>query len=188
MPYTPFHFGLHACVGLVFRRKFDLPMFIGANVVIDLEPLVVMWFDLRYPLHGYLHTLLFGGLAGVVFAFLAHPLRSLICRLMCLLRLGYRPSLGWMLLSAVLGAWLHVLLDSFLYYDIQPFYPYPANPFLNLFSETQIYVTCLLSFPIAGILYIHFRKTVAKHNCINGLASACKPAGLHRRQPRRSRN
>ena len=44
MPFTPYHFGPHGCVGLVLKRYLDLPVFMLANVAVDLEPLAVMVF------------------------------------------------------------------------------------------------------------------------------------------------
>lgn len=52
MPFTPLHFGPHACVALPLRRRVDLPVFLLTNVVVDVEPLLVLTFNLNYPLHG----------------------------------------------------------------------------------------------------------------------------------------
>ena len=57
MPFTPYHFGPHATVALPLHRYLDVFVFVGANVVVDLEPLLVLTFHLNYPLHGYCHTL-----------------------------------------------------------------------------------------------------------------------------------
>jgi hypothetical protein len=45
-----FFFCPHACVALPLRRWIDVPVFIGANVVIDIEPLLVRLFRLNIPL------------------------------------------------------------------------------------------------------------------------------------------
>ena len=39
------------------KRTIDIPSFIFANVAVDIEPLIVINFGLKYPLHGYAHTL-----------------------------------------------------------------------------------------------------------------------------------
>ena len=59
MPFTPFHIGPHATVGLALQNYIDVPVFITANVAVDLEPLFVILFKPDYPLHGYFHSLLF---------------------------------------------------------------------------------------------------------------------------------
>ena len=71
MPFTPYHFGPSGFVGLALRRWLDVPVFVLANVVVDLEPLVVVLFGLDYPLHGYVHTFLGGTVVALLWALLA---------------------------------------------------------------------------------------------------------------------
>jgi hypothetical protein len=40
MPFTPCHFGPSACIALPLNRWIDLPVFLLANVAIDIEPLL----------------------------------------------------------------------------------------------------------------------------------------------------
>ena len=47
MPFTPFHFGPHACVAFAANKKIDIPVFILANIAVDIEPLSVMLFNLN---------------------------------------------------------------------------------------------------------------------------------------------
>ncbi len=82
MPFTPFHFGSHATVALPLRKYIDIPVFIGANIVVDVEPLLVMAFNLNYPLHGYCHTFLVGGLLGLAWGVAVDPFRSFIEKMM----------------------------------------------------------------------------------------------------------
>lgn len=154
MPFTPFHFGPHACVSLPLYRRLDIPIFLGANVAIDIEPLLVMTLNLDYPLHGYCHTLLIGGLVGLLFAMAAYPLRRAIGRVMNRLRLPYEPTFGKMAVSGVLGAWLHVLFDAPIYTDIMPFYPSQANPLYGLLSIDAVYGICAACFVPALGIYI----------------------------------
>ena len=165
MPFTPFHFGPHASVALPLHRYLDIPVFIGANVVIDFEPLLVMTFNLDYPLHGYCHTLLIGSLVGLVWAMSAYPLRHLFGKAMGFLRLPYAPTLAKMAVSGVLGVWLHVLFDAPIYYDIQPFYPIKANPFYGSLSIDSVYNICAACFVPALAIYI-FQAFVRKESKI----------------------
>lgn len=161
MPFTPYHFGPHACVSLPLHRYLDVPVFVGANIVVDVEPLLVMALNLSYPLHGYVHTLLIGGLVGFAWATVAYPLRHPIGKLMCLLRLPYAPTYVKMVVSGVLGAWLHVLFDAPLYRDIRPFYPAEANPLFQCLSPRVVYGICAACFVPALAMYV-FRAFVAK--------------------------
>ena len=78
MPFTPFHFGPHSCIGLPFYRSIDLVVFLGANIIIDLEPLLVLMNNFNYPLHGYCHTFLIGGLLGALLGIVAYLFRNII--------------------------------------------------------------------------------------------------------------
>ena len=46
---------------------------------------------------------------------------------MSLIGLPSKATLWSMVLAGVLGAWLHVFIDSFYHYDIQIFWPYRDN-------------------------------------------------------------
>ena len=76
MPFTPYHFGPAAVVSLPLKKKIDIPVFILVNVVIDIEPLIVLIFKPEYPVHGYAHTLLFSLIIGTVFGFVAYIFRD----------------------------------------------------------------------------------------------------------------
>lgn len=135
------------------RRIIDLPVFLLANVVVDFEPLLVMVFRFDYPLHGYAHTFLFGGMLGILWGLAAFGLRGIIGRGMAAVKLQYEAGLIKGILSGVLGVWFHVLLDSPLYSDIRPFYPLPDNPLYGIFSVEAVYLFCALCFIPAAALY-----------------------------------
>jgi hypothetical protein len=63
-------------LSLPFNNKLDAPVFILANVAVDLEPFAVIVFSLDYPLHGYAHTLAGGALVGLAFGAAAYALRA----------------------------------------------------------------------------------------------------------------
>ena len=69
MPYTPFHFGPSSLIGLLLRRWVDIPVFVLVNLVIDLEIFVV---EFRHPRRfgpRYVHTLLLGAAAGILWGY-----------------------------------------------------------------------------------------------------------------------
>ena len=169
MPFTPYHFGPSGFVGLALRKWIDIPVFVLANVVIDLEPLAVILFDLNYPKHGYFHTFLVGAVIALVWGLIAYWGKSILQRLMKLFHLSYETNFRKMLLSAILGIWFHILLDGQLYTDIQPFWPLKANPLYGLLSYNTIYLICKISFLPAIVLYIiavasYIRKNKGKNS------------------------
>jgi len=154
MPITPLHFGPSALISLPLNRYIDIPIFILANVIVDIEPLMEMVFNLNYPLHGYAHTFLSGIIIGTIFGALGYYAFKPINWGMKLIALDYTKNLRKAVISGVLGIWLHVLIDSFLYKDINPFFPVNENPFYHLINPEIIYKACLISFLPVIIIYL----------------------------------
>lgn len=154
MPITPLHFGPSAIVSLPLSRYLDVPIFILASVIIDLEPLIVMVFDLNYPLHGIMHTYLIGGMIGLLWGLIGFYTFGILNWGMRILKLSYSKNFRRTLLSGLLGAWFHILLDSFLYQDIKPFFPLDIKPLYQMIDPSLIYSACLISFIPAIIIYV----------------------------------
>lgn len=154
MPFTPFHLGPHALVGLPLGKRIDLPVFILANIFIDLEPLLVMIYALPYPVHGVMHSLLLSLLILIPLSLACYPLRGLFAALMSGLRLPYATSCKKMVISGVLGGWLHIITDAPMYADIRPFYPSEANPLYRLITSDQMYRLCSWALLPAAAFYL----------------------------------
>ena len=161
MPITPFHFGPAGTAALLGRKYIDLPAFILVNVIIDIEPFIVILFRLQYPIHGYLHTFLIGSFVATFFAVLLYCCKGCAVRIMNLLTLPYEPAFLKILVSSIAGAWLHVLLDAPLYSDIRPFLPFSFNPLYGIVGYFPLYLLCTLFFIPALVL--------AKKNSTAGL-------------------
>lgn len=156
MPFTPYHFGPSAVLAIPLDRKIDVPVFILANVIIDIEPLMVMLFGFNYPLHGYAHTLVGAAVLGLSWGVAAHALKGPIGFVTNnILKFPYEPTLGKALHSGLLGAWFHVLLDMPLYPDIKPFFPLDRNPLYGSVPESGLYMLCAVCFVPALVLYLY---------------------------------
>ena len=149
MPVTPYHFGPSGFVGLVFRKWLDVPVFILANVVVDIEVLLYH----QWPKHRYAHTLLIGAAVGVLWGIVAYLLRPLFKRLMNIFLLPYQTTFVKMVISGVLGVWLHVFIDAFYHWDVRLFWPTKMRPLYGLISQRQVELTCLAFFVPAFIVY-----------------------------------
>ena len=70
-------------------------------------------------------------------------------------KLEQRLSQKKIWLASFLGVYLHILLDSFLYADVKPFFPLAANPFYRnaLLPSSEVYGLCAVSFVIGVVLY-----------------------------------
>ncbi len=155
MPFTPYHFGPSALVSLPLRKYIDVPVFVLANVVIDLEPLVVIVFGLKYRGHEHFHNFLFGGLVGVLWGLIAYFGRGILSRIMRMLKLPYTTNFKKMLMSAVFGVWFHVIIDSIASRDMKPLYPSDFNPMIGIMSRSILHLVCILSFiPAIVMVYV----------------------------------
>ncbi|MFW9802870.1 MAG: hydrolase [Candidatus Thorarchaeota archaeon] len=156
MPFTPFHLGPAVCLGLPLREYMHTPTFILANVMLDVEPFLVIMFGLEYPLHGYFHTFLLAFLVSLVIGYIMLLLERYLYPLykILLLETDSRTSLRLFVLAGVLGTILHVLLDSPLYSDIRPFYPLTTNPLYNPALSMEVYSLCVWMGVLGVVMYV----------------------------------
>jgi membrane-bound metal-dependent hydrolase YbcI (DUF457 family) len=158
MPFTPFHLGPAVLIGFILLGYLDLPTFIVASVLVDLEPLAVLVFGLPGPLHGFFHSFLGASVAAVLLAVVMARVRGSLGFLGGFLGSGERRGSRGFLVAALLGTWSHVLLDAPLYGEMRPFYPLGGNPFLgvDLYLGLGVYRFCFLS-GVVGVALFVFR-------------------------------
>lgn len=154
MPFTPLHFGVHSFVALMNPKRINILVFVLANVIIDLEPLLVMFFRFDYPLHGYAHTFLGAIIIGGIWGVFSYKAKKIYKKLLYILKLPGDFSLKEYIISAITGTLLHVFFDSPLYLDIKPFYPLENNLFYGFISNSGMYKLCGLFFISAIIIYV----------------------------------
>jgi hypothetical protein len=157
MPFTPFHLGPAFALGLPFRRYLHAPTFILANVILDVEPFLVLFFGLRYPLHGIFHTFLLALFVGLGLGYTMFVLEKFLHNFFRGLLLEPNSKLGLksFMAAGVLGTILHTLLDAPLYSEMQPFYPLTANPLYNPSLSATIYNVCVWLGVIGVIYYVY---------------------------------
>ena len=154
MPFTPYHFGPSGLVGLSFRKWIDLPVFVLANVIVDLEVVFIGKFGLGQGVHRYFHTLLLGAAVGIVWGLLAYHVRGIFKRLMGAVGLAYETSLLKMIISGILGVWVHVVVDAVYHWDVRLFWPGKARPLYNLLSKGEVERWCLICAALAVLVYV----------------------------------
>jgi len=162
MPVTPYHFGPSVFVALSLRRWLDVPVFVLANIIVDIEVLVIAVLGLGWPKHRYAHTLLIGAAVGIIWAVAAYPARPLLERLMQVFHIPYETNFWKMLASGVLGVWFHVLIDGIYHWDIPVFWPSKARPLFNIVPHDWIKPICVIFFCAALIPYTFAAKSYSK--------------------------
>jgi membrane-bound metal-dependent hydrolase YbcI (DUF457 family) len=164
MPFTPYHFGPSGFIALALRKHLDIPVFVLANVIVDVEVLVINLLELGRPMHRYIHTLLLGAAAGAIWAIAAYPMRHFFNKIMQIIRIPYQTNFRKMAISGVLGVWLHVVIDAVYHWDVPLLWPSKARPLWHLVSQGQVKNLCIASWVAAGILYVIIVHSHKKQN------------------------
>lgn len=154
MPFTPYHFGPNGFAGLLLSRWINLPAFIIVNIVIDLEPLVVILNNIRkYPEHGFFHSFAGAAVAGLLFSLVYSAVKKPVNNFMSFMGLRQDATLLSIVPGCVLGGWAHVFLDSFLYRDIMPFFPSYVNPMYGKITPGAMRLWCVIAGGAAVVVY-----------------------------------
>ena len=156
MPFTPFHLGPGLLVGLLLFSYVDFPTFLVASVIVDIEPFLVITLNLHYPLHGFLHSFLGATPLAFLLAAAMSKVRRTLSPLTSFFKLRQKSSFKSILSAALLGIYFHILLDSRMHLDIEPFYPMSFNPFLSrsMFIGSETYTLCMGSFIGGVVIYV----------------------------------
>ena len=163
MPVTPYHFGPSGLIGYIFRKWIDLPVFVLANVVIDVEVLLVNLMGLNRPYHRLCHTFLIGAVIGAMWGFVAYLCLPLSAWLMKIVKIPYQTNALKMIISGILGVWLHVLIDGIYHSDIKPFWPIQKNCLFQLLNHNQVKWGCIICWAAFVLLYvISLKKQLTK--------------------------
>jgi hypothetical protein len=155
MPFTPFHMGPGIAFKAALPEKFSLMVFGWSQIVMDIEPLIQIsrgeenW-------HGLTHNLAGAVLLGALAAASGKYLVEWGIRLLSLGRRRVKITWGAALLTGWMGSFSHVLIDSFLHHDMQPFWPFwPGNPMLVFdASFAQVEMFCLISGTVGAVVYL----------------------------------
>lgn len=138
MPITPLHFGINGTVSSILPSRIDIISCILANVLLDVQPFLVIFFGLNIGLHGISHSLLFGIIACLLFfTFYGTIVKKMF-------HIG-RPLSAY-IFGGVLGGILHIILDSFYHSDVRLFYPFSNINFAYFDMSDEVILLCLIGY------------------------------------------
>jgi len=162
MPFTPYHMGIGILTKSILQGSFSLMVFGWAQIVMDLQPLFVLITGQGH-LHGFSHTYLGASLLAILSAVSGKYLSEFGLYILRISKKENPIIITWkvVFLSAFIGTFSHVFLDSIMHSDVQPFYPLSLNnSLLGIISVSALHKVCLYSGLIgAGIYYfILFKK------------------------------
>lgn len=125
-----------------------------AQIVMDIQPLIVLLSGEGH-LHGFSHTYL-GATLIAVFSALSGKYLAEIGLFILGINDDWQIKITWWVafLSAFIGTFSHVFLDSIMHADVEPFYPLTThNEFLGIISVAALHKLCFYSGLIGGIGY-----------------------------------
>jgi len=155
MPVTPFHLGPVLLLGILVFPALYLPALLLGSVIPDIEAFLYLSHGVGSHPHGIMHTYLGGTVVGILLGLILYSFRKFTQRMMNSVRLGQNSSPARILASSILGVYSHVFLDSFLYTDIEPFFPSGFNPFYEMVGWGEVYILCTITLILGFFAYIY---------------------------------
>jgi hypothetical protein len=152
MPFTPFHMGPGMAIKAGMQRRFSLMVFGWSQIVMDLQPLFVILTG-KGELHGFSHTYVGATLIALISAISGKYLGEVGLKIIHEARyLPIRWPVAWM--SALVGTYSHIVLDSIMHRDLKPLYPFSqANALLGLMSIEALHGLCIGSGLIGAVIF-----------------------------------
>ena len=161
MPLTPFHLGPGLFLGILTLKFFNLWAILLGSVVMDVEPLVLLSIGKCYqcPHHGFFHSFLGAIFGSLILSFILWKFKEKINQISLKYKISQSFSFKNLYFSSLIAWLLHVLFDSFMHYDVFPFWPSKFNPFLELISISQVYLLAIILGIIGlGLLFRKIKK------------------------------
>jgi len=139
----------------LLHGSFSLMVFGWSQIVMDIQPLFVLITGDGH-LHGFSHTYIGATLLAVFSLLSGKYLSELGLRIMGISKKENPINISWLVAttSAFIGTFSHVLLDSVMHSDVEPFYPFLLNNnFHGLVSVVSLHTFCLFSALLGAIIY-----------------------------------
>lgn len=154
MPFTPFHMGPGLLIKAVMQGSFSLMVFGWAQILMDIQPLIAMTSS-QGKVHGFSHTWLGAIFIGFVAALSGKYLSQYGLKILEIPVKG-ATNIKWTVcfISAFIGSFSHILLDSIMHSDMSPGYPVTeSNLLLGIISVYTLHLSCFLAGVLGGIVY-----------------------------------
>jgi len=155
VPFTPFHMGPGILIKSLLRGSYSLMIFGWSQILIDLQPLLVLLSG-EGNLHGFSHTLLGATLIALIAGASRRYLTPIGLRLLHLEE-DITRYVPWNIafLSAFIGTYSHIALDSIMHRDMQAFAPWSAwNPMLGVISVPSLHLLCIYTGLAGAVIYL----------------------------------
>lgn len=138
----------------VLQGSFSLMVFGWTQIVMDIQPLIVL-ITQEGHLHGFSHTYV-GATLIALFSALTGKYLAQIGLWLLRIEPVIKNNIAWWVafLSAFIGSFSHVLLDSIMHDDVQPYFPFTLNnDWHGLISVSALHKLCLYSGLLGAAIY-----------------------------------
>lgn len=125
-----------------------------ASTTIDIRTTYCFFFSdcqLHGPLHTYLGAVIFV-IPIILFVYIGKNKLLMISK-KCNLKQSY--SLKSIIIGALIGSYSHIFFDSFMHFDITPFWPIQSNPFYKIISNDLNYEITIICFIFGITIYVY---------------------------------
>ena len=157
MPFTPFHMGAGILIKSILQSSFSLMIFGWSQIIMDIQPLIAL-ITQEGRLHGFSHTYIGAILLAVFSAISGKYLSELMLKLLRIKKENNPIIISWwvVFVSAFIGTFSHIILDSIMHSDMEPFYPFSLlNPLFHIVSITFLHKILLYSGLVGvGVYYL----------------------------------
>ncbi|NIQ07940.1 MAG: metal-dependent hydrolase [Candidatus Korarchaeota archaeon] len=158
MPLTPLHLGPGMALGMLFKRWINLPAILLASVIVDVRAIYLALIVGNWSnLHGFFHTFIGATLLGLVVIGLVWLFHRPLSQISRMFHIKQEYSLQPIITGSLLGVWLHVVLDSYMHRDMDPFWPFISGNSLygGIFAGFELLFICMLGFLMGGGIYLY---------------------------------
>ncbi len=150
MPFTPLHMGPGLIVKACMQGAFSLMVFGWTQILIDIQPLIVM-ISGKGELHGFSHTYIGATFIAIASALTGKYLGEIGLRIF---RMQEYNPIGWRvaIVSAFIGGYSHVFIDSIMHSDITPLSPFSdRSVFYRFVNIDTLHILCIGSAVVGGV-------------------------------------
>lgn len=154
MPFTPIHMGPGIFIKAILQGSFSLMVFGWTQIVMDIQPLIVLLRGEGH-VHGFTHTYIGASLIAIFAALTGKYLSEFGLKILAIATADSGKISWWVsLLSAFIGSYSHVFLDSIMHGDLQPLYPFAlANGFYGYVSLAMLHKFCVYAGLLGAAIY-----------------------------------
>ncbi len=166
MPFTPFHMGPGILIKALLQGSFSLMVFGWSQIIMDVQPLFVLITGEGH-LHGFSHTYVGATLLAIFSALTGKYLLEIGLNIIGISNKQSPVKITWpvSVVSAFIGTFSHVALDSIMHNDIEPLYPFSeSNILLGLISVSELHQFLLYSAAIGAVIYYSVQYAAKKYN------------------------